>query len=117
MRKCNAILLLLLIGATYANAAKLKGSTTLKDLQPAGTKDRDKKGHQKHQQFDFTFVAAPNQYLCRTDDNTKLNATDFVVGSEIAYEIDKDKVKLKSTSSGKETKCTVVRVEATAAGF
>ena len=41
---------------------------------------------------------------------TSVNATDFVVGGDVKYGIDGDKGKLKNTS-GKEVKCTVVRVE------
>ncbi|MGB6193648.1 MAG: hypothetical protein WBF42_14360 [Terracidiphilus sp.] len=114
MRKWNRVLgLILIAAATAAAGSKLKGSGTLKDLQPAGTTDA--KDH-KNQQYDLIFVAAANQYVCRTEEKTKLRATDFVVGSAISYEIDKDKVKLKS-SSGKETKCIVVRVEAGRIGF
>lgn len=113
MRKWNLVLLLIVMGVVSAHAGtKLKGSTTLKDLQPAGTTDT--KQH-KNQQFDFTFVAAPNEYVCRTGPKTKLNATDFVVGSTISYEVDKDKAKLKS-AGGKETKCTIVRVQVAPAG-
>jgi hypothetical protein len=39
-----------------------------------------------------------------------LKATEFPVGSDITYEIDKDKGKVKN-ASGKEVKCTVMRVE------
>jgi hypothetical protein len=39
-----------------------------------------------------------------------VKATEFPVGSNVNYEIDNDKVKLKN-SSGKEAKCTVMRVE------
>ncbi len=85
---------------------KLKGATTLKDLQPTGTTD---KSH-KHQQYDFMFEASGNRYTCRTSEKTSLKATDFVVGNDVKYEIDGDKGKLKNTS-GKEVKCTVVRVE------
>ncbi len=114
MRSGKAVFVLMLVGATCASAAggKLKGTTTLKDLQTVGTTDT--KDH-KNQQYDFIFVAAPHQYVCRTEAKTKLNATDFVVGSAITFAIDKDKVKLKN-SSGKETKCKVVRVEAVEAG-
>ncbi len=48
------------------------------------------------------------QYTCRTSD--KLKATEFVVGSQIRYEIDGNNAKVKN-SSGKQTKCTIVRVE------
>ncbi len=107
MGKLELILLVLLICALPASAGnKLKGTTALKDLQPTGTTD---KSH-KHQQYDFMFDAAGNQYTCRTSEKTSLKATDFVVGNNLKYEIDGDKGKLKNTS-GKEVKCTVVRVE------
>ena len=41
---------------------------------------------------------------------TSVKAIDFVVGSEVKYQVDGDKGKLKTTA-GKELKCTVVRVE------
>jgi hypothetical protein len=39
-----------------------------------------------------------------------MKGTDFVVGDEVSYEVNKDKGKIKS-KSGKEVGCTVVRVE------
>jgi hypothetical protein len=39
-----------------------------------------------------------------------VKATDFVVGGDVKYEVDGDKGQLKTTS-GKQVKCTVVRVE------
>jgi hypothetical protein len=38
-----------------------------------------------------------------------VKATDLVVGSDLNYQLDGDKGKLK-TSTGKQVKCTVVRV-------
>jgi hypothetical protein len=38
-----------------------------------------------------------------------LKGTDFVVGSDVTYEINGNKGKVKS-ASGKKAKCTVVRV-------
>ena len=106
MRKFSAILLVALIGAVPAmGGTKLKGTTSLKDLQPAGTPEKKQK-----QQFDFTFVASGTQYTCRTSEGTKLNAVDFPVNSDITYEIDNDNGKLK-TAAGKQAKCKVVRVE------
>jgi len=96
------------MGALVANAAKKNaGTTTLKDVQPAGTTDAKDK---KKQQYDFTFEASGNRYTCRTGPKTSVKATDFVVGNDVKYEVDSDKGKLKSMS-GKEVKCTVVRVE------
>ena len=83
-----------------------KGAATLKDFQPAGTTDKK----HKHQQFDFTFVASGTQYTCRSPEGMKLKATEFPVNSEITFEVDKDKGRVVN-ASGKEVKCTVMRVE------
>jgi hypothetical protein len=87
-------------------STKLKGDTTLKDFQPAGTTDKKN----KHQRFDFTFDASGTEYVCRSPEGAKLKATDFPVNSDITYEVDKDKGKVKN-KQGKEVKCTLVRVE------
>jgi len=107
MSKWMAVLLLIMASVTPSMAKKDKGSTTLKDIQPAGTTDKKDK---KNQQYDFFFEVSGNRYTCRTSPKKNLKATDFVVGSDLKYEIDEDKAKLKSTG-GKEAKCTVVRVE------
>ena len=106
MRKWNVVPLLVLMCALTANAgSKQKGTATLKDLQPTGTTDKK----HKNQQYDITFDAAPHEYVCRTAEKTKLNATDYIVGNNITYEIDSNKAKIKN-SAGKEMKCTIVRV-------
>ncbi len=108
MRKEIAAVLLVLMCALPATAGpKQKGTAKLDDLQPAGTTDKK----DKNQRFDFAFETGGNKYTCRTAEGTKLKATDYVVGNNVQYEIDSDKVKLKSMA-GKETKCKVVRVEA-----
>ncbi|MBZ5719877.1 MAG: hypothetical protein LAO03_05805 [Acidobacteriia bacterium] len=108
MRRWIAVLLLTMVGASTASAAKKDaGTTTLKDVQPTGTTDTKEK---KNQQYDFIFEASGSHYTCRTSPKTSLKATDFVVGSDVKYEVDGDKGKLKTTS-GKQVKCTVVRVE------
>ena len=107
MRKSIAALLAVLVFALPADAGnKLKGVGPLKDLQPAGTTDKK----HKHQQFDFTFIAAGNQYTCRSKEGDKVKATDFPVGSDITYEVDGEKGKVKS-NSGKKVSCTIMRVE------
>ncbi len=109
MRKWFSLLLLTMaVGTPSASAAKKDaGTTILKDVQPAGTADTKEK---KKQQYDFVFEASGKHYTCRTGPKTDVKATDFVVGSDVKYEVDGDKGKLKSTS-GKQVKCTVVRVE------
>jgi hypothetical protein len=106
MHKGNAVALLVMALAITAMAAKIEGVTTLKDFQPTGT--TDKKTH-KNQQYDLSFAASGKQYTCRTDEKESLKANDFVVGSEVKYEIGGNKGKLKS-NSGKQVECVIVRV-------
>jgi hypothetical protein len=109
MRKTSLLVMLTCTLAMTAFASKSAGTTTLRDVQPTGTSD--KKTH-KRQQFDLFFDGQNMQYTCRTPDNKSMNATDFVVGSELSYEINGDKGKLK-TANGKHVDCKIVRVEAT----
>jgi uncharacterized protein YcfJ len=107
MRKSNAIAILIVMFAiTAAAGSKIEGTTTLKDFQPFGTVD--KKTH-KHQQYDLSFVAMGKLYTCRSVEKESLKATDFVVGSDVTYQINGDKGKVKN-GSGKEVECTVMRV-------
>jgi hypothetical protein len=108
MRRWIAVLLMtVLVDLTASAAKKDAGTTTLKDVQPAGTTDTKDK---KKQQYDFIFEASGNRYTCRTSPKTSVKAIDFVVGSDVKYEVDGDESKLK-TAAGKQVKCTVVRVE------
>ncbi len=107
MRRGNAIALLIVMFAiTAAAGSKIEGTTTLKDFQPFGTVD--KKTH-KHQQYDLSFAAMGKLYTCRSVEKESLKATDFVVGSDVTYQINGDKGKVKN-ASGKEVECTVMRV-------
>jgi hypothetical protein len=107
MRKRNAIaLFLVMLAITAAAGSKIEGTTALKDFQPTGSVE--KKTH-KNQQYDLSFVALGKQYTCRTVEKESLKATDFVVGSDVEYEINGDKGKVKN-ASGKKIECTVVRV-------
>jgi hypothetical protein len=107
MRDLSSVLLALLLCTLPAVAAKKDtGSTTLKDLQAVATTSKQN----KNQQYDFSFETAAKRYVCRTSPKTSVKATDFVVGSELKYEVNGNKGELKS-SSGKQIKCTVVRVE------
>jgi hypothetical protein len=92
--------------AIPASAEKLKGDTTLKDSQPYGTPDKE----HKHQGYELLFNAQGKGYSCRTNPKKSMDATDFVVGSQIHYEIDKNKAKIK-TPAKKEVECKIVRVE------
>lgn len=94
------------ITAVPASAEKLKGETTLKDSQPYGTPDKD----HKRQGYELLFNAQGKGYSCRTNPKKSMDATDFVVGSQIHYEIDKNKAKIK-TPEKKEVECKIVRVE------
>ena len=106
MRYVYCAVLSLVLCVPFAMAKKEKGTTTLKDVQPAGTTDKKN----ENQQFDFSFDASGLSYVCRTSHKNKVKATDFVVGTNLTYEMDEHEGKLKS-ASGKQVKCTVVRVE------
>jgi hypothetical protein len=105
----TAVLALAAIAAPLsasASAAKLNGSAALKDLQPFGTTDKE----HKHQAYDLSFDGEGHSYTCRTDPKKSIDATEFVVGSQINYEIDKNKAKIK-TAQNKKLECKIVRVE------
>jgi uncharacterized protein YcfJ len=107
MRKGSTIALFIVtLAITAAAGSKIEGTTALKDFQPAGT--TEKKTH-KNQQYDLSFAASGKQYTCRTVEKESLKATDFVVGSDVKYEINGDKGKVKN-ASGKQVECTVMRV-------
>jgi hypothetical protein len=109
MRKYIALTTIVLFLASLALAAKKEsGSTTLTNVQPAGTTD---KKHKK-QQYDLNFTTTTNDYTCRTNENEKVNATDWVVGSSINYKIKGNKGEIKNTQSNKNVKCLIVRVAA-----
>ncbi len=108
MHKLSTIALLTMAMTLPAVAAKVVGTTILKDFQPAGVANKHDK-HQKHQVFDLTFDAGGNEYICRTDSDKSVNPTDFVVGSNVSYEMDGKNVKVQ-TSDNKKLKCKVVRV-------
>src|SRR5271155_1396394 len=107
MRKGNAIALFIVVAAITATAgSKIEGTTTLKDFQPFGT--IEKKTH-KHQQYDLSFAAVGKLYPCRSVEKESLKATDFVVGSNVQYQINGDKGKMKN-ANGKQVECTIMRV-------
>jgi len=105
IRKLATFSLILCLGSPAFAAQKETGTTKLINVEPAGTTDKD----HKHQQYDFTFDAKTQEYTCRTKEKTKVKATDFVVGTNIDYEVKGNKGKVKS-STGKEVDCTIVRV-------
>jgi hypothetical protein len=107
MRKVLAsALLIIAMAAAAAAASKIRGVAMLKDLQPTGTTDK----HHKHLQFDLSFAASGKQYTCRTPADKSLKATDFIVGSDLTYQLEGNKGKLKN-AGGKQVECTIVRVE------
>ena len=96
----------LMLTVSAVAGSKDTGKTTLKDIQPAGTTDKK----HKNQQYDLSFLTQSGKnYTCRTPEKTKMKATDFVVGSDLSYEVSGNKGKVK-TSNGKQVNCTVVRV-------
>jgi gentisate 1,2-dioxygenase len=113
MSRLTRLALALVLTVNAIAASKDSGQTTLKDLQPAGVTDKK----HKNQQYDLLFVTTSGKdYTCRTGEKTKLKVTDFVVGSDLAYVVNGNKAKLKS-SSGKQVDCTIVRVANAAAAM
>ena len=99
--------LLFAVTLTASAGNKLQGTMTLKDLQPFGTQDKE----HKHQAYDLSFQAEGKNYTCRTDSGKSTNATEFVVGTDMKYQINGNKAKIK-TPQDKELQCKIVRVEA-----
>jgi hypothetical protein len=106
MRNLTLLVLILTFASTAIAGSKENGTTTLKDVQPVGTTDKQR----KHLQYDLFFTSnSGKEYTCRTPENKKINPTDFVVGSQVTYELNGSKGKVK-TSAGKQLECSVVRV-------
>ena len=104
------LIALAVVALSALAAPKDSGTTTLKDVQPAGTPDKKQK-----QQYDLFFVSSTGKDItCRTPENKSVKATDLVVGSTVNYKIEEEKAKLK-TSAGKEFSCVIVRVANAAA--
>jgi len=108
LRLCVITAVMVAMAMPAFAAKKITGTTALKDSQPVGMPD---KKHKQHQAYDLSFDAAGKAYTCRTDPSKSMNATDFVVGGTMSYEIDGTKTKI-TTAEGKKVQCTIVRVEA-----
>jgi hypothetical protein len=105
MRKLSTLAFVLCVACTALAAEKQSGTSKLLNVEPAGTTDKK----HKHQQYDFTFDAQTHEYTCRSKEGDKIKATDFVVGTNVDYQVKGNKGKVKG-STGKEVSCTVVRV-------
>ncbi len=105
MRKLSTLAFVLCAACTALAAEKQSGTSKLLNVEPAGTTDKK----HKHQQYDFTFDAQTHEYTCRSKEGDKIKATDFVVGTNVDYQVKGNKGKVKG-STGKEVSCTVVRV-------
>jgi hypothetical protein len=99
------IALSMFAGAT-AYASKRTDPATLSDVQATNFGPAKK----KHQQYDFSVLAAGRSYSCRTSEDKSTNATDFVVGSSITF-ISNGKNGEIETPNGKKAKCTITRVQ------
>jgi hypothetical protein len=106
MRKLTLLILMTTLALSASAGTKEVGNSTLKDVQPAGTTDKK----HKHLQYDMSFVTTSGKdYICRTEEKAKVKATDLPVGTNITYEVKDNKGKVK-TATGKQWKCTIVRV-------
>ncbi len=90
---------------TSAFAERLTAPGTIQDLQPTNYAVAKK----KHQQFDFSITTASHTYGCRTPENKKLDATQFVVGSPVTFTANGRNGEVK-TNRGKTAKCLITRV-------
>jgi len=104
MRKFAYIALIAMLG-TSAFAGKLTEPGTIQDLQPTNYAVAKK----QHQQFDFSIITASHSYGCRTPENKKLDATQFVVGSAVTFTANGRNGEVR-TSKGKTAKCLITRV-------
>lgn len=91
--------------ASSALAEKRVEPGTIQDLQPTNFAVAKK----KHQQYDFSINTAAHSYGCRTPEDKKINATDFVVGSSVTFKMSGRNGEVK-TNQGKSTKCLITRV-------
>jgi hypothetical protein len=107
LKLCMVTAVMLAMAMPAFAAKKITGTTTLKDSQPVGIANQKQK---QHQAYDLSFDAAGKEYTCRTNPSKSMNATDFVVGGTMSYEIDGTKTKI-TTAEGKKVQCTIVRVE------
>ncbi len=111
MRKLILVTLLTMVALNASAATKDTGTTSLRDVQPAGTTDKKHK-----QQYDLSFASISGKdYTCRTNEKTSVKATDFVVGNDLTYEVNGNKGKVK-TAAGKQLSCTIVRVANASSG-
>jgi hypothetical protein len=104
MSKFLYVALIAVLG-TSALAEKRVEPGTIQDLQPTNYAVAKK----EHQQFDFSITTANHSYACRTPENKKLDATQFVVGSSVTFTANGRNGEVK-TSEGKTAKCLITRV-------
>jgi hypothetical protein len=104
MRKFGYIALIALLGTT-AFAEKRTEQGTIQDLQPTNFAVAKK----QHQQYDFSIATTTHSYGCRTPENKKLDATQFVVGSSVTFIANGRNGEVK-TAQGKSAKCLITRV-------
>jgi hypothetical protein len=104
MKKFAYIALIAMLG-TFAFAEKVTAPGTIRDLQPTNYAVARK----KHQQFDFSIATASHSYGCRTPENKKLDATQFVVGSSVTFTANGRNGEVR-TGNGKTAKCLITRV-------
>jgi hypothetical protein len=83
MLKQTAVAILIFATIFPVSASRPRGTRILKDSQPIGSIDKD----HKHQTYDLTFQASGREYTCQTNSDDSTNATDFIVGQEMHYEI------------------------------
>jgi hypothetical protein len=104
MKKYAYFALIAMLG-TAAFAEKRVEPGTIQDLQPTNYAVAKK----QHQQYDFSITTASHSYSCRTPENKKLDATQFIVGSSVNFTANGRNGEVK-TEKGKTAKCLITRV-------
>jgi hypothetical protein len=104
MKRVAIIAMIAMLG-TSALAEKLTEPGTIQDLQPTNFAVAKK----QHQQYDFSINTTSHSYGCRTPENKKLDATQFVVGSSVTFIANGRNGEVK-TAQGKSAKCLITRV-------
>jgi hypothetical protein len=105
LRSTVALLLGAVIASSPALGAKQIATAKLKDLQPVGSATKK----QKKLQYDFFLDTGNHEYTCRSKLGATVKPTEFVVGSDMQFEINGQNGQVTSPE-GKKAKCSIVRV-------
>ncbi|MGI8771562.1 MAG: hypothetical protein ACR2JE_08995 [Acidobacteriaceae bacterium] len=87
--------------------AKTWDTATLKDVQPLTAPSK----HDKHQGYDLSISDNGEVYTCRYDGKGSFKPTDYPVGSQVTFNLNGQKGKMRDMAGQHQVSCRVVRVE------